>query len=94
MTVLSRATLRLLPAGVAVPRYDLATITPGIVHLGPGNFHRAHMARYTHALMEARPEAKRWGIVGATLMPGDKTTMDALAGQDALYTLVERDRDY
>lgn len=94
MTDLSRATLRLLPAGVAVPRYDLGTITPGIVHLGPGNFHRAHMARYTHALMEARPEAKRWGIVGATLMPGDKTTMDALAGQDALYTLVERDRDY
>ena len=94
MIELSRATLPHLANGVARPRYDPATITPGIVHLGLGNFHRAHMARYTHALMDADPAARRWGIVGATLLPGDAPTIAALSAQDHLYTLVERDEGY
>ncbi|MBN2741622.1 MAG: hypothetical protein JXR35_12060, partial [Rhodobacteraceae bacterium] len=39
---LSNATLSDLPADVARPRYDRAGLTPGIVHIGCGNFHRAH----------------------------------------------------
>ena len=87
---LCRATLAQLPSGVAVPAFDPARVSPGIVHLGLGGFHRAHMARYTHNLMERRPEALRWGIVGAGLMPGDKRMADSLLPQDGLYTLVER----
>lgn len=94
MIALSRATLRRLPERVAVPGYDPAGVTPGIVHLGLGNFHRAHMARYTHKLIEAQPDAMRWGIVGATLLPGDAPTIAALSAQDGLYTLVERDEGY
>jgi len=73
-----------------VPRYDPARVTPGIVHLGLGGFHRAHMARYTHDLMEAQPGARAWGIAGAGLLPADRAMHEALAPQDRLYTLVER----
>ncbi|MDF7777633.1 mannitol dehydrogenase family protein [Sphingomonas sp. AOB5] len=88
---LSRATLSMLPPGVAAPGYDPARVTAGIVHLGLGGFHRAHMARYTSELMALDPAALRWGIVGAGLLPGDGAMHDALAPQDLLYTLVERD---
>ncbi|MFL5151136.1 MAG: mannitol dehydrogenase family protein, partial [Microvirga sp.] len=64
---------------------------PGIVHLGLGGFHRAHMARYTHELMERDPEALGWGIVGAVLLPPDRRMIESLAPQDGLYTLIERE---
>jgi fructuronate reductase len=55
-----------------------------IVHLGLGNFHRAHQAWYTaHA-----PDADKWGIAGFTGRRRD--TADALAPQDGLYTLITR----
>lgn len=93
MTVveLNRANLRRLPPSIRVPAYDPARVTPGIVHLGLGAFHRAHMARYTHELMQRDPLAVAWGIAGAGLMPGDRRVRDSLAPQDHLYTLVERD---
>src|SRR3982751_5272232 len=90
---LSRANLSRLPAGVQRPGFDPAAIRAGIVHLGFGGFHRAHMARYTHDLMERRADARAWGIVGVGLLPADERVHDALAPQDALYTLVERQDD-
>jgi fructuronate reductase len=58
-----------------------------IVHLGIGNFHRAHQAWYTaHSL-----DADRWGIAAFT---GRRTDMaDALKPQDGLYTLITRSGD-
>ena len=90
MIPLSRATLGRLAPDIHVPTYDPAAVEPGIVHLGLGGFHRAHMARFTHGLMEIRPEALAWGIVGAGLLPADRRMYEALAPQDGLYTLVER----
>ncbi len=87
---LNRANLASLQPPVRVPAYDPASVTPGIVHLGLGGFHRAHMARYTHELMERDPAARAWGIAGAGLLPSDRRMHDALAPQDGLYTLVER----
>src|SRR3984957_15961281 len=87
---LSRETLAALPATIARPRFDPASVSRGIVHLGFGGFHRAHMARYTHDLMERRVDAAKWGIVGVGTLLADVRVRDALAGQDALYTLVER----
>ena len=87
---LNRANLsRLLPP-VLVPRFDPARVSGGIIHLGLGGFHRAHMARYTHELMERREDALGWGIIGAGLMPADRRMRDSLGPQDNLYTLVER----
>ncbi len=86
---LSRATLRELPRHIRVPSYEPASVVAGIVHLGIGGFHRAHMARFTHDLLDIEPAAREWGIVGAGLLPGDRRMHEVLAAQDGLYSLVE-----
>ena len=88
---LSRQSLRTLPPRVERPAYDPGAVTPAIVHLGYGGFHRAHMARYTHNLMQSNPAAVAWGILGAGLLPSDQRIYDALSAQDHLYSLTERD---
>lgn len=70
--------------GVRLP-YDRAQITSGIVHLGIGAFHRAHMAAYVDDVLQVDPS---WGIVGASFRRPD--TRNALAPQDFLYVLVLR----
>jgi fructuronate reductase len=71
---------------VTTPQYQRDQLTPGIVHLGLGAFHRAHAAVYTdRAIAEGDP---RWGIVGVSLRQAD--TRDALAPQDNLYTVAIR----
>ena len=86
MPRLNAATLSALPAGVTLPGYDRSSVTPGIVHLGIGAFHRAHMAVYVDDLLLSYPD---WGIIGASLRRPD--TRDALAPQDFLYALAVRD---
>lgn len=87
MPALSNATLHRLDPRIAVPRYDRRAVTPGIVHIGVGGFHRAHQAMYLDELMN-RGQALDWGIVGVGVMPGDRRMQEALAVQDHLYTLV------
>ncbi|MBB5694223.1 mannitol dehydrogenase family protein [Muricoccus pecuniae] len=88
---LNRGSLSRLRPPVRVPRYDPAGVRAGVVHLGLGAFHRAHMARYTHELMEVDPGALGWGTAGAGLLPADPRMQESLVPQDGLYTLVERD---
>jgi len=83
---LSNSNLDRLPGHVRRPAYDRSRVTPGIVHLGIGAFHRAHQAVVIDDLLAGG--ATEWGIVGASLRsPG---TRDALAPQDCLYTLAVR----
>lgn len=86
MTLLSAQTLSSVPSGVRVPDYDRTQITPGIVHLGIGAFHRAHMAVYVDDLLKDHPD---WAIVGASLRRPD--TKEALEPQDGLFTVAVRD---
>ena len=58
-----------------------------VVHLGIGNFFRAHAAWYT----EHAPDADEWGIAAFT--GRSPTTAVALSAQDSLYTLLVRGRD-
>src|SRR3954447_20972818 len=87
---LRRQALSSLPHGIRAPAYDVSAVRPGILHLGLGGFHRAHMARYTHELMQLDPEALRFGIVGTGLREPDESLLDRLARQDGLYCLLER----
>lgn len=59
--------------GAPVP-YDRTTIQPGIVHIGVGNFHRAHEEFYTNQLlgMGGRDE---WGISGVALLPAGRAPL-------------------
>jgi fructuronate reductase len=60
----------------------------GIVHFGPGAFHRAHQADYVDRLLAEDP---RWGIAAVSLRtPG---TIEALARQGGAYTLAVLDAE-
>jgi fructuronate reductase len=82
---LSRAALPSLTDHLVSPTWREPAI--GIVHLGIGNFHRAHEAVYTEEAM--RSAGGDWGICGVTLQ-GDVSKRDALMAQDGLYSVVER----
>ena len=90
MVKLSNETLSDLPENVQVPTYDRSKLTPGIVHIGLGNFHRAHQAWYLHRLMQ-QGEALDWAIIGAGVRPADEAQRARLAGQDFMTTLIELD---
>ncbi len=87
---LSNDTLQALPDGIARPRYDRAGLTPGIVHIGLGNFHRAHQAWYLHRLMQ-QGQAQDWAILGAGVRAYDAVMRERLLAQDCLTTLIELD---
>ncbi|GGX65593.1 mannitol 2-dehydrogenase [Tateyamaria omphalii] len=87
---LSDSALGTLPTSILRPTYDRSQLTPGIVHIGVGNFHRAHQAWYLHRLMQAGL-AQDWAIVGAGVRPNDAVMRNKLLAQDCLSTLVELD---
>ena len=90
MIRLSNATLNDLPETIARPGYDRAALTPGIVHVGLGNFHRAHQAWYLHRLFQLGLD-RDWAIIGAGVRPYDAAQRPKLLGQDCLSALIELD---
>lgn len=84
---LSLGTLNDLPAQVAKPSYERNSLSRGILHFGPGNFHRSHQAVYLDQLMNMGLDHD-WAIVGASIMPGDSRIRDVLLQQDLLTTVV------
>jgi mannitol 2-dehydrogenase len=91
-TRLSLATLKEIPARVAVPKYARSSLSAGIVQIGVGNFHRAHLAVYLDDLFNLGRDHD-WAIVGAGVMPGDEVMRQKLAAQDYLTTIVEQDNE-
>ena len=88
MKPLNQASLAGLSAPVARPTYDRARLQTGILHFGPGAFHRAHQADIIDRLLVDDP---RWGIAAVSLRsPG---TVEALKAQDGLYTLAILDKE-
>lgn len=85
---LSLATLSALPSAVERPRYRREALRPGILHVGVGNFHRAHQAVYLDDLFN-RGRDLDWALVGAGIRPGDRAMRQALQAQDWLTTVVE-----
>jgi fructuronate reductase len=60
----------------------------GIVHFGPGAFHRAHQADYVDRLLRLDP---RWGIAAVSLRSAG--TIEALKRQRGRYTLAILDAE-
>ncbi len=75
-----------LSENVSVPAYDRTALTPAIVHVGVGGFHRAHQAVYLDDL--ARLGDSDWGEIGIGLR--SPAMRDAIVPQDCLFTVVER----
>lgn len=72
--------------------YNREQVKPGILHIGVGNFHRAHEEYYTNLLLE-NPDQQNWGICGAMLLPSDEHLYKALKKQANEYTLTVCGRD-
>ncbi len=87
---LNNAALGAVSKDIKTPIYDRSKITPGIVHIGVGNFHRAHQAWFLHKLMQDG-KALDWGIIGAGVRPYDAQMRQKLLDQDCLTTLIELD---
>lgn len=85
---LSLSHLAVLPETVARPRYAREALRPGILHIGVGNFHRAHQAVYLDDLFNAGTNLD-WAIIGAGVRSGDAAMRSALEPQDWLTTVVE-----
>lgn len=87
---LNNQTLDALPNKVQKPNYKRESLTPGIIHIGVGNFHRAHQAVYMHKLFNMGI-AHDWAIRGAGIKSYDAVMRNKLAQQDWLTTIVELD---
>jgi mannitol 2-dehydrogenase len=87
---LSNATLRLHSQRIDVPTYDRSALQRGVVHIGAGNFHRAHQAVYFDDLA-GMGISNEWGVTGVSLHSRD--AKDLLSAQDGLYTVVQRGHD-
>ncbi|MFA5665136.1 mannitol dehydrogenase family protein [Castellaniella sp.] len=75
-----------IAGGVQWPAYRPGEHGVGIVHLGPGAFHRAHQAVYTDTALAAC--GGDWRVTGVSLRSRDVAR--ALNPQDGLYTVLER----
>jgi mannitol 2-dehydrogenase len=85
---LNLANLVNLPSSVAKPRYARDELKAGILHIGVGNFHRAHQAVYLDDLFNAGKDLD-WALMGAGIRAGDRAMRQALEPQDWLTTVVE-----
>jgi len=74
--------------GVRTPGYALSDVEVGVMHFGPGAFHRVHQASYFDELLS---RDHRWGICEVSLQ--SSTLRDALEPQDGLYSLAVLDRE-
>lgn len=72
--------------------YNRESVRPGILHIGVGNFHRAHEEYFTNLLLQ-HPDQQQWGICGAMLLPSDERLYKALRKQNNEYTLTVCGRD-
>lgn len=82
-------TLETLPVTVQRPTFHPAQLQSGILHLGCGNFHRAHQAIATQAAIQAEGDTGlQWGITAVSMRR--KTIAEKLARQNGLYTVLQR----
>ena len=89
---LNSRTLPYWKGRLPVPAYDRDLVTPGVVHIGVGGFHRAHQAMYHDRMMNEGAGAD-WGICGVGVLAADRKMQQALDAQDGLYTLVLKHSD-
>jgi mannitol 2-dehydrogenase len=87
---LSLGALARLPKGVIGPKYDRSALKAGIVHIGVGNFHRAHQAVYLDDLFDSGLDHD-WALVGAGVREPDIDMREKLKAQDWLTTVVEQE---
>ena len=84
-TDLARLNEATIPAGVR--GHNRPALGTGIVHIGLGIFHRAHLAVYTAKAVNA--DGGDWGIFASSRRD---ETPSAMRAQDLLYSVVDKAR--
>ncbi|MFK7889584.1 MAG: mannitol dehydrogenase family protein [Granulosicoccus sp.] len=79
--------LSALPANVTGPSYSRDALRGGILHFGPGNFHKAHQAVFIDRLMNLGSDLD-WAIIGASVVPSDVALRQTALEQNLLTTVV------
>ena len=88
--MLCDANLEKLPKDISSVHYNRKQLSAGILHIGVGNFHRAHQAWYLHKLFEKGYD-RDWAIIGSGVQDYDAAQREKLKKQDFLSTLIELD---
>lgn len=88
MIILNQKNLEKIAQNAILPKYNRAATEIGVVHFGPGAFHRAHQAYYFDKLLETNPN---YAICEVSLH--SKNVRDALITQDNLYTIAQIDAE-
>lgn len=92
MTVLNLHNCGRLADKISIPQYQREAISPGIIHFGVGNFHRAHEAVYLNSLFNLEKRSC-WGIIGAGTTPYDAAMREKLQWQDWLTSVTEQEQN-
>lgn len=88
MKPLNNENIKFLSDEIIIPKYAREKTNLGIVHFGPGAFHRAHQAYYFDKLLETNPN---YAICEVSLHSSN--IRDALIKQDFLYTIAQIDAE-
>lgn len=87
--------LHLLPSDIEIPRYNPADVKTTILHIGPSNFARAHIAKMAHDVLNNaadKGEPLDFGIKAVSLRSAD--VKHALTDQEGLYCLTSKGAGY
>ncbi len=71
---------------LVLPSYNIEDCEIGIVHLGVGNFHRAHQAFYINEYLNKNDD-HNWGICGINLRSEEKENFNYLKNRNGKYIL-------
>lgn len=88
MIALNQQNLVQIAHNTILPKYNRDETQIGVVHFGPGAFHRAHQAYYFDKLLETNPN---YAICEVSLH--STNVRDALLPQDNLYTIAQIDAE-
>ena len=69
-----------------IPSFKREECNIGIVHLGVGNFHRAHQALYINNYLNETNDLD-WGICGINLKKEERENFNYLINRDGKYVL-------
>ena len=83
---LSNDSLGHLNPDILKTKYDRALLSPGIIHIGVGNFHRAHQAVYLDEYLNNNKDL-RWGIIGVNLRQSESDNLNSLKERGGKYVL-------
>tara|TARA_B100000900_G_scaffold237789_1_gene201919 strand:- start:1974 stop:3467 length:1494 start_codon:yes stop_codon:yes gene_type:complete len=89
---LNNKNLNFFDQSILKPSYNRSKLSAGIVHIGVGNFHRAHLSWYLHRLMQEGLDHD-WAIIGSGVTEYDIPMREKLVKQNFLTTLIELDPD-